>query len=77
MFDYESFTNHMKCESRPERLHSNTEPYLLMTCSVYISFVKDGHEDVETPCWIEIQHLKARRDAQGKHNILIKLQLTV
>ena len=53
VFDWESFpvTVRHYC-LQPKNFDSNIEESIISSTSIYFSFIKDGDDDVDTPCWI-------------------------
>lgn len=50
---------------QPKNFDSNIEAGILSSTSIYFSFVIDGEEDVDTPCWIQLDVLPALEQGQG------------
>ena len=46
-------------------LDSNIEESIISSTSFYFSFIKDGDDDVDTPCWIKLDVLPALEQGQG------------
>ena len=44
---------------------SNIEESIISSTSIYFSFIKDGDDDVDTPCWIKLDVLPALEQGQG------------
>ena len=68
VFDWESFAatvRHHCLEAK--NFDSSIETSILSSASIYFSFVKDGEDDVDTPCWVELEVLPAME--QGKGNV--------
>ena len=66
MFDWESFADSVRYHC----LHSKNfdhkiEKLVLSNASIFFSFVKDGKDDVNTPCWVQLDVLEAFHQAQG------------
>ena len=53
--------------SQPKNFDSTIETSVLSSASIYFSFVKDGEDDVDTPCWVQLDVLPAME--QGKGNV--------
>lgn len=68
VFDWESFAATVRyycLESK--NFDSSIETSILSSASIYFSFVKDGEDDVDTPCWVQLDMLPAME--QGKGNV--------
>ena len=66
MFDWESFADSVRFHC----LHSKNfdhkiEQLVLSSASIFFSFVKDGKDDVNTPCWVQLDVLEAFHQAEG------------
>ncbi|KAL9962674.1 hypothetical protein ACROYT_G031796 [Oculina patagonica] len=65
VFDWESFAVTVRhyC-SQTKNFDASIETSILSSASIYFSFVKDGEDDVDTPCWVQLDVLQAVE--QGK-----------
>ena len=66
VFDWESFAvtvRHYCLQSN--NFDSNVEASILSSASIYFSFVKDGEDDVDTPCWVQLDVLPALQQGEG------------
>ena len=74
MFNWESFADSVRYHC----LHSKTpfdqtiENIVLSSTSVFFSFVKDGKDDVSTPCWVQLDVLAALQQAKGNLDLFFK-----
>ena len=66
VFDWESFAVTV-CHYclQPKNFDSNIEASIISGTSIYSSFLKDGDDDVDTPCWIKLDVLPALEQGQG------------
>ena len=66
VFDWESFAVTVRHHClQPKNFDSNIEASILSSTSIYFSFVTDGEDDVDTPCWIQLDVLPALEQGQG------------
>ena len=66
VFDWESFAALVQYHClEPKNFDSDFEERILSSTSVYFSFVKDGEDDVNTPCWAQLDVLSAFNQAKG------------
>ena len=66
VFDWESFAVTV-CHYclQPKNFDSEIEESITSITSIYFSFIKDGDDDVDTPCWIKLDVLQALEQGQG------------
>ena len=66
VFDWESFAATVRhyC-SQSKNFDSSIETSILSSTSIYFSFVKDGEDDVDTPCWVQLDVLPAMEQGKG------------
>ena len=66
VFDWESFAVTVRhyCLQH-KNFDSNIEESIISSTSIYFSFVIDGDDDVDTPCWIQLDVLPALEQGQG------------
>ena len=50
----------------PVRINDFTEEKCLSLCIVHLCFVKDGANDEDTPCWVEIELNRAEAYVKRK-----------
>ena len=66
MFDWESFAVTVRHYClQPKNFDSNIEESIISSTSIYCSVIIDGDDDVDTPCWIQIDVLPALEQGQG------------
>ena len=66
VFDWESFASLVRHHClEPKNFDSDIEERILSSTSVYFSFVVDGEDDVNTPCWAQLDVLSAFNQAKG------------
>ena len=66
VFDWESFAVTVRHYClQPKNFDSNIEESVMSSTSIYFSFIKDGDDDVDTPCWIKLDVLPALEQGQG------------
>ena len=65
VFDWDSFVDVIRHYCQPHIFKPDLVPNILSSASVFISFVKDAEEDVETPCWVQLDVLAALEQAKG------------
>ena len=66
VFDWESFAVTVRHYClQPKNFDSNIEASIISSTSIYFSFIKDGDDDVDTPCWIKLDVLPALEQGQG------------
>ena len=66
VFDWESFAVTVRHYClQPKNFDSNIEESIISSTSIYFSFIKDGDDDVDTPCWIKLDVLPALEQGQG------------
>ena len=66
VFDWESFAVTVRHYClQPKNFDSNIEESIISSTSIYFSFIKDGDDDVDTPCWIQLDVLPALEQGQG------------
>ena len=60
VFDWESFAVTVRHYClQPKNIDSEIEESIISSTSIYFSFIKDGDDDVDTPCWIKLGVLSA------------------
>jgi len=65
VFDWEAFADSVRYHCLHSKNFDPTiENMVLSSASIFFSFVKDGKDDVSTPCWIQLDVLSALQ--QGK-----------
>ena len=66
VFDWESFADSVRYHCLQSKHFDPTiETIVLSSASVFFSFVKDGKDDVSTPCWVQLDVLQALHQGQG------------
>ena len=66
VFDWESFAVTVRHYClQPKNFDSNIEESIISSTSIYFSFIIDGDDDVDTPCWIKLDVLPALEQGQG------------
>ena len=66
VFDWESFAVTVRHYClQPKNFDSNIEASIISSTSIYFNFLKDGDDDVDTPCWIKLDVLPALEQRQG------------
>ena len=66
MFDWESFAVTVRHYClHPKNFDSEIEESITSSTTIYFSFIKDGDDDVDTPCWIKLDVLPALEQEQG------------
>ena len=66
VFDWESFAVTVRHYClQPKNFDSEIEESIISSTSIYFSFIKDGDDDVDTPCWIKLDVLPALEQGQG------------
>ena len=66
VFDWESLAVTVRHYClQPKNFDSNIEESVMSSTSIYFSFIKDGDDDVDTPCWIKLDVLPALEQGQG------------
>ncbi|XP_022798205.1 unconventional myosin-XVI-like [Stylophora pistillata] len=66
VFDWESFASLVRHHClEPKNFDSDIEERILSSTSVYFSFVVDGEDDVNTPCWAQLDVLSAFNQAKA------------
>ena len=66
VFDWESFAVTVRHYClQPKNFDSEIEESIISSTSIYFSFIKDGDDDVDTPCWIKLDVLPALEQRQG------------
>ena len=67
IFDWESFADSVRYHClRSKTFNPQIESVILSSASIFFSFVKDGKDDTNTPCWAQLDVLSALEQAQGK-----------
>ena len=71
VFDWEAFADSVRYHCLHSKNFDPTiENMVLSSASIFFSFVKDGKDDVSTPCWIQLDVLSALQ--QGKGNFILR-----
>ena len=66
VFDWESFAVTVRHYClQPKNFDSEIEESITSSTSIYFRFIKDGDDDVDTPCWIKLDVLPALEQEQG------------
>ena len=66
VFDWESFAVTVRHYClQPKNFDSNIEESIISSTSIYFSIIIDGDDDVDTPCWIQLDALTALEQGQG------------
>ena len=66
VFDWESFAGTVRHHCLEHKnFDSNIEERILSSTAIFFSFIKDGEDDVSTPCWVQLDVLTAFNQAKG------------
>lgn len=69
IFDWESFADSVRYHClRSKTFNPQIESVILSSASIFFSFVKDGKDDTNTPCWAQLDVLSALEQAQAACN---------
>ena len=70
MFDWDAFADSVRYHClQSKNFGPKIEDVIVSSASIYFSFVKDGEDDVSTPCWAQLDVLPALQ--QGKGNVML------